>query len=468
MKACQMNSREIKTPTFGLALLCMVSIIAFIALGMVKFGWSTPTVMFLCWVIVLPFGLYLGYTPAQLEKQALNLISRGLQAIMILLVVGAMIGCWIGSGTVATIIYAGIKLLSPNIFLLTALLFATLVACATGTSWGTMGTAGVALMGIGAAMGIPAGMTAGAVISGAYFGDKLSPMSDGPNLTCAITGAELIEHIKHSLKSALPGYLVSCVLFLILGFRYSGTQFDASGVTALAAGIEQSFRVGLIPLLPAVIVFILLAKKVSPILSILFGAFTGMLVCVFYQDLTFAQATTMFYAGFSKEFADPILATLFNRGGVSSMFATVSVGLFAMGFAGILNETGILGALVSPLEKHLKTQRSLVATTMAFGYINNCIGCSAGYSIIITGTLMKPLYEKFNLRNTNLSRVLGDCGTLFSVLVPWNTNALFAMSMLGVSFAEYVPFTFFCIITPIITLIYAFTGFSMTKENPVG
>lgn len=456
-------TNEKKKPSFGLAVLCMGVIVAFIALGMVKIKIPTPTLMFLCWLIVIPFGMYLGYSITELEKQAVGFISRGLQAVLILLSVGAMIGTWVAAGTVPTIIYAGLKIISPKMFLFTALIFATIVSVATGTSWGTIGTAGVAIMGIGAGLGVPSGITAGAVICGAYFGDKMSPMSDGSNLCAAITGVDIVTHIKHMLYSAIPGYIITSILFLVIGFRYGSGEIDCSSVNIISEGITSTFKTGFIAVIPALVVIILLAKRISPVFSILSGATAGLIVSVLYQGLSFKTATTVFYAGYKGAFDNEVLATLFNRGGVASMFGIVSVAIFALGFSGILNSSGILDSLVKPLIERLKSVGGLVGSTMIAGYVNNMIGCSAGFSIIITGTLMDKAFKKFGLKAENLSRILADTGTFGSVLIPWNTNALFAMSMLQVSFIEYVPFTFLCYITPIITLIFGISGYNMTK-----
>lgn len=450
-----------RKPTLGSALGILITLITVFVLGMQLYNVKLQTLLLLGWLIIIPFGIRLGHSYEELEKEAFSTVGKGLQALMILLSVGALVGAWIGAGTVPTLLYYGLKVINPKFFLVSVLLFSSVVSLATGTSWGTIGTAGIAMMGIGAGLGIPAGMTAGAVISGAVFGDKMSPLSDSTNLAPAVAGTDLITHIKHMVYTTAPAYVISAIVFLILGFKYGSGSSDINQVNEILRALDGIFNIGIIALLPAILVMVLLLMKKPPIPSMLVGSIAGVLVAIFYQGQDISIAFSYLYSGFHGDFGNMFMDKLLNRGGITSMLGMAATMIFALGLGGLLNYTGILTSILDAVSKKIRSTGALVASTMFVSYFANAIGASMTFAAVITGSLMRPLYEKFKLKPENLSRIIEDAGTLGAVLIPWNLSALFIVGTLQVSYIEYVPFCLLSFLTPVISLIYGFTGITM-------
>ena len=454
---------KVRKPSLGAALGILLALVLFFVIGMQVFSVKLQTLLLLGWLIIIPFGIRLGHTYEDLEKQAFATVSKGLQAAMILMVVGAMIGAWISAGTVPTLLYVGLKIINPKFFLISVLLFCSIVSLATGTSWGTVGTAGIAMMGIGAGLGIPAGMTAGAIISGAFFGDKMSPLSDSTNLAPAVAGTDLITHIKHMAYTTVPAYVISAIIFLFLGFRYGSGVTDINQVNEILSSLGSIFKIGFIPILPALIVLTLLLMKKPAISSMLIGAVAGTVVAITYQGYSVSAAMGYLYNGFSGDFGNLFMDKLLNRGGIASMLGMVATMIFALGLGGLLNHTGILTTILDAVSKKIRSTGALVASTMFVSYFANAVGASMTFAAVITGSLMTPLFKKFNLKPENLSRIIEDAGTLGAVLIPWNLSAIFVIGTLQVSYLEYLPYCFLSFLTPIISLIYGFTGITMKK-----
>ncbi|MDD4569262.1 MAG: Na+/H+ antiporter NhaC [Tepidanaerobacteraceae bacterium] len=450
-------------PSFGYASGTMLVIIVFMLVGIVGFKVPLQMMFFLSWLIVIPVCMKLGYSFEELEEAAYSMIKKALQPMVILLTVGAMIGAWIASGTVPTIIYGGLKVITPQFFLLTALLLCSITSIATGTSWGTMGTTGLAMVGIGTGLGIPVGITAGAVICGAYFGDKMSPLSDSTVLAPAVSGAKLMDHIKHMLYTTTPAYLISAILFTIIGFKYAGRSLDYENINSILNAINMHFKIGIIPVIPAIVLITLLVMKRPAVTSILIGAVAGAVVAIVYQGVDIGQTLTFMYNGFQISSGDGFIDTLLNRGGVMSMAGNVNLFLFSFGFAGMMKEAGMLDAILAPLTKKINSVFSLVGVTAIISYASNAIGGSMSFAAIMAGTLMSPLYKEYKLKPENLSRCIEDFGTLGAVLIPWNGNAVFASTMLGATPGQFVPYCFLNYLCPIISLFYAKTGIAMTK-----
>lgn len=458
-----MTENKHQKPSLAFSTIALVSVFGFMLLGLVVFKVKLQIVIFLSWLVLLPFTRKLGYTFPELEKEAYQFITKGMQACIIMMSVGALIGAWIAAGTVPTIIYAGLKIITPKLFLVTTLIFCSFVSICTGTSWGSMGTAGVAMMGVGAGLGIPAGMTAGAVICGSYFGDKMSPLSDSTNMAPALAGTDVITHIKHMLYTTVPAYIITAIIYIILGLKFGTGEFDPSQVNIITNALSENFHIGIIPVLPAVLLITMLMFKMSPVVAISVGAASGLLVAVFYQGQSLMFTTVSMYTGFDVNFELDFLNGILNRGGIMSMMGIVIAFIFALGLGGMLSYTQILQTPLDSLSKKLKSIGGIVTTTMAVSTLANMIGGSMTFSSVLTGTLMAPLFRQKGLKPENLSRCIEDFGTMGAVLIPWNGNAIFAMGVLGVSYSAYVPFCFLNWIVPVLSIIYGYTGFSMKK-----
>ncbi|TFE01780.1 Na+/H+ antiporter NhaC [Jeotgalibacillus salarius] len=447
------------------ALLMLAAAVAVVSVGILVFDAPIQILMFISILVVMPFMLKLGFTYKQIEESMFESMGKALQPVLILLTVGILIGAWIASGTVPTLIYFGVEAISPQYFLVTTLLFCSLVAVATGTSWGTIGTAGIAMMGVGTALGIPAGITAGAIVSGAYFGDKMSPLSDTTNLAPAVTGGDLFSHIRHMLWTTVPAYLITAIIFTVIGLQYNGSV-NADSVARMTTYLNENFSLGLVPMIPVVVLITLLMMKKPAIPSIFIGAATGGVVAIFAQGFTFGETVGIFYNGYTVESGIEIVDSLLIRGGLVSMLALVALFLFALGLGGMLAEAGVLEAMIASFANNIKHTGVLVAVTSVVSYFTLAIGGSVYFSTVMGGTLMQPIFERLNLKPENLSRVLEDTGTQSAALLPWTGSGLYTAGALGVATVAYLPFCFLAFITPIVSIFYGITGLTMTEyEN---
>lgn len=451
--------------TFGLAMLIITLVVLVIIGGKVVLKAPLEGMFFLTFIVVICIGMALGYSYDDIETEGFNFVRKGLQPFFIVLAVGGMVSIWMAAGTITSIIYYGLKIISPQFFLLTTLVLCSITSLATGTSWGTMATAGVALISIGQGLGVPASLTAGCIICGSYFGDKMSPFSDTTNLAAAVTDTKLMTHVKHMMYEQVPTYIITAIIFTFIGFKYKGANLDLENINLILGTINSNFKTGFIAFLPAIVVIVLLIKKVSPFLSLMLASVAGGGVAVFYQGQSLTSVLTFFYKGFSADTGMEFVNILVNRGGVTSMFGTGILMFFALFVSGVLNHIGVMETVLKPLVNKIKSVKSLTVVTMIVAYFGNAVGGSASLAAVLTATFMGPLYKKFRLKSENLSRVIESCGTYGGVLMPWNGHAMYASATLGVDTVAYLPYCFMNFISPIVTLIYGFTGFSMKKYD---
>lgn len=404
-----------------------------------------------------------GFKWKEIEEMMYKGIRLALPAVVIIILVGLTIGAWIGSGVVATMIYFGLKIISPAFFLVTITLICAVVALAIGSSWSTMGTIGVAGMGIGLSMGIPAPMIAGAVISGAYFGDKMSPLSDTTNLASGLTGTDLFVHIRHMLLTTIPGILIALAVYWVLGQNFADGAIDQQAINQTIIELNQQFDISAWLLLIPLAVIVLVALKVPAIPALIVGIVLGVLAQIFVQGGSLAGAVSALQAGYVIDSGNELVDDLFNRGGLDSMMYTVSMTIVAMTFGGILEYSGMLQSIMSHILRLAKSTGSLIATTIAAAVTTNAT-CSEQYiSIVVPARMFADSYEEKGLDSRNLSRALEDGGTLTSVFFPWNTCGVFILGTLGVGAFEYAPYAVLNFVVPVISILYAFTGFTIVK-----
>ena len=455
--------KEIKEPSIWYSLFIMVMIIAIIMSGILVFEATIELMLLIALMMTIPFILYLGYSYKELQEAMLSMMAKALQPSMIVLVVGAMIGAWLISGTVPTLIYYGIQTISPGYFFVTALIFCTIVSVSTGTSWGTMGTAGVALMGISHGLELPAGMSAGAIISGAYFGDKISPLSDSTNLAAAIMETELMDHVKHMLWTTTPAYILTAIVFLLLGLNYRQDSGNLSNIEVMTEFLSSHYNLGWIPMIPVIVVVALLIMSKPPITSIFIGAAIGGIIAIVYQGAGITETLNTIYDGYVVNSGIESVDSLLTQGGITSMFNLLALFLFALGLGGLLQESGILKTFLDTFFSRVNSVQTLVPASMVASYIGTAILGTASASIALVGTMLKPLYKKQRLKPQNLSRLMEDTATQGAVAIPWNGNAIFAAAALGVTPLTFLPFLFLAFFTPVFTLLYGWTGFTMIK-----
>jgi len=478
-----MTTNVRKAPSMLDALIPVVFLVGLLSLAVYLFGddasWGPNQIaLTLTSLIAAVIGLKNGHKWNDLKEGVARSINQALPAVFILLAVGALIGTWVMSGTVTSMIYYGLKLLNPTIFFPTTVIVTAIISASIGSSWTTVGTIGVGLMGIAHGMDLSVGMTAGAIISGSYFGDKLSPLSDTTNLSPAVAGTDLYTHIRHMLWTTIPSIVITIVLFAIIGFMSSSTV-NISMMQESLDVIDANFNTQWYLLLPVVVVLILAVKKMPPFPTILIGALTGGIFAVIFQsdqvvqfvdrsDLSYpmvmvAGVWKAMYAGFTTSTGTETFDNLVNRGGMQSMLDVIWLILSALMFGGVMEESELLKRLVQSILKMVHSTGSLIATTVITCFGTNVIASDQYMSIVLPGRMYKLEYERRNLAPENLSRTLEDSGTLTSPLVPWNTCGAYMSGTLGVATLTYLPYTFFNIISPIIAIIYGYLGFSIKK-----
>ncbi len=461
--------KEPRMPRLWEALLTMLFLVAMLAIGIVVYGVDPHVPMFIGVIGAALMALYLGYKWEDIEKSMMDGIYKALQSIIILTIIGILIGVWIDSGVVPSMIYYGLKVLKPSIFFIAALLICSVTSLATGTSWGTMGTMGVALMGIGMGLGMNPGMTAGAVISGAYFGDKMSPLSDTTNLAPAMAGTDVMTHVRFMILPTAVVYAVCLVVYGVLGFtQYHGGEADLSQVQVLSDALSGLFNVNPILLLPPVIVIVAVACKIPAIPGITLGILSGALCGLIFQpDCTLGTLFSCGMGGYECNTGVESIDSLLSSGGLMNMMFSVSMTIIAMMFGGIMEYTHQLEVIVNKLKVLAKTPATLVTLTEATCVISNATMPEQYISIVVPGRMYAEEYRKMGLHPKTLSNALEGAGTVTSALIPWNTCGVFIFSTLGITTAQYAPYAVFNWLMPIVVIVMAFMGLTVADADGV-
>jgi NhaC family Na+:H+ antiporter len=481
-----MTTSQPQEPSLGEALLPVLTLIGLLATSVYFYGDGSSSgpnqlALLLAAMVAALIGWRNGHTWKGLQDGIVHGISLATGAILILLVVGSLIGTWILSGTVPTMIYYGLGVLDPRWFFPAAAVLCAIVALATGSSWTTAGTIGVALIGIATVQGLNLGLAAGAVISGAYFGDKMSPLSDTTNLAPAMAGTDLFTHIRHMTWTTVPSIVLAVILFAIVGY-FQGGATDAPEVAAIQAQIATQFNVGWEMLVPAVLVIAMVVRKVPAFPALIIGALIGGVFAIIFQQqavLTFVGETelarglalikgawTALFDGYTSASGNAALDELLTRGGMSSMLNTVWLILMAMTFGAVMETTGMLQRIAAVILGAVRGTGSLIAATLGTSIGMNVIASDQYIAIVLPGRMFRAEFARRGLHPKNLSRALEDAGTLTSPLVPWNTCGAFMAGTLGVATLAYLPFAFFNLLNPLISLIYGFTGFTIERLDP--
>jgi len=427
--------------------------------------------------VALLIGWKNGFSWREIESAISHGIANTVNAMLILLMVGALIGTWILSGTVPAMIYYGLQILNPNFFYVTACLLCAGTAISIGSSWSTAGTIGVGLMGISFGLGLSPEITAGAIISGAYFGDKMSPLSDTTNLAAAVADSELFSHIGHMFWTTFPAIVISLLLFLLIGL-FSDIPVLENSIQGQLELLDQNFHIGLYLLIPMVVVFYMAYKKLPAFPTIMTGALVGgLFAVVFQQDIILkfvngdqAGFLNMFdgvfralFGGYVSDTGDAALDKLLSRGGMSSMLNAIWLIICAITFGSILEKLGMLKRIIDGALTLAQSTGSLILTTVLTAFGVNMLTADQYISIVLPGRMFRLEYKRRNLAAKNLSRSLEDGGTVTSVLVPWNTCAVYMAGTLGISPYLFIPFCFFNILCPIMSIIYGYMDFKIEK-----
>ncbi len=462
-----MSSSQKALPSLPLALTPVLLTLIVLGVQLFYFDDFTPHVPLAIGLAITGLvGVKLGFDWEDIEKGVFHVIHVSLPSVSVLITVGMIIGVWIASGTVPTLIYYGLTILSPQIFLAAAMLLCAVVSLSLGTSWGTVGTVGLALMGIGAGFGIPVYWTAGAVVSGAFFGDKVSPLSDTTNLAPAVTGVDVFSHIKNMMPTTIPSMLIALGIYLFAGYALiesGGASFDK--INAITSSLQENFVISPWLLLPAILVIALAVKRMPPIPSLFAGVLAGGLTAMLVQGVGLHDVFTYANSGYKIDTGVSEIDSLLNRGGIQSMMWTISLVLIALGFGGALEKTGCLETIIRAIMMKVKSfagiQTAAVGTSMA----TNLVAGDPYLSIALPGRMYAPVYRGMGYSTLNLSRAIEEGGTLISPLVPWNAGGAFVISALALGVSDghlenllYIPLAFACWLSPVIGLVYAYTG----------
>jgi NhaC family Na+:H+ antiporter len=440
--------------------------------------------MIMAAAVAAMIGIKNGHRWADIERGMIETISLSMQSILILLMVGSLIGSWILAGTVPSMIYYGVQLMSPDYFYLSACVVCALLGFSIGSSWTVAGTLGIGLMGIAAALNLSLPISAGAIISGAYFGDKLSPLSETTNLAAAVTSNNLFEHIQHMLWTTVPGFAITLILFFILGIG-SGSNVVISEIVALQEAMQQTFTINLFMLIPMILLLVMAVKKLPALSTLICGTVVGCLFAIVFQwdavialadDQSLAPAAAAFkglftsmYQGYTSITGNEAMDTLLSKGGMANMLTTIGLVINAMAFGGAMAKTGLLERLVEAALSRVKTAGGLISATVGTCFGTNILAADQYLAVVIPGQMFVKSYEQRELKTINLSRTLEDSGTLTSALVPWNTCGAYMSATLGVSTFLYAPFAFFNILCPIIAIIYGYAliGLPKTEQSAI-
>ncbi|KYG72111.1 transporter (NhaC family) [Roseivirga ehrenbergii] len=425
-------------------------------------------------------ALKLGFKWDTIQSGIVKSISSAMASIIILLLIGCLAGTWLLSGIVPAMIYYGLQILNPTIFLFAACVICAVVSMATGSSWTTAATVGIALIGIGQALGLNEGMVAGAILSGAYFGDKMSPLSDTTNLAPAMAGTDLFTHIRYMTLTTVPSIIIALILFLILGFTSSASG-DINETGEILTAISSRFNInGWLFLVPLAVIAMIL-KKVPAIPAILIGALLGAIFALIFQpevvtsvagweganwEVTFVGIMKSLYGDISVVTGNAMVDELLTSGGMAGMLNTVWLIISAMIFGGVMERTGLLKRIAAAVISKVSSTGSLVTATAGTTIFFNGTASDQYLAIVVPGRMYADIYKQKGLAPENLSRTLEDSGTVTSVLIPWNTCGAYHSSVLGVATGAYIPYAFFNLISPLMTIAFAYLNIKIKKIDP--
>ncbi len=480
-----MTDKTIREPGFVQSLIPIVVLIGLLALNVVLFGDETlggpnQIVLLLAAGIAAIIAKQLGHKWKSIRQGMVKSISSAMPSILILFLIGSLAGTWMLSGVVPALIYYGLKIINPTIFLFAAVVVSALVSVATGSSWSTIATLGIALLGIGKALGFHEGIVAGAVISGAYFGDKMSPLSDTTNLAPAMAGTDIFTHIRYMAWTTGPTFIITMIIFLIWGFVY---DFQDSGVNVnnVLQAIENSFTITPWLFLVPIILIALIIKKMPPLPALMAGTLLGVVFALIFQpDIVqtiagnpdnriagaYIGSLRAMFGEITITTTDPAMNDLLSTGGMAGMLDTIWLILSAMVFGGAMERSGMLHRISKAIISRAKSTASLISATTGTCLFFNVTASDQYMAIVVPGRMFSKVYKDRGLKPEVLSRTLEDSATVTSVLIPWNTCGATQAGVLGVPTLTYLPYAFFNLISPFMTMLFAWLNFKIRRYKP--
>lgn len=464
MEKAEKKERTPKKPSFAVALIPLIVMGLLLGVGYGIYRIRPQVLLVTAAFITGCLGLILRFQWKDMERGIVDSIHKAMPAILIMLSVGILIGSWIACGTIPMVIYYGLKLISPKFFLVTACVVCSITSLATGTSWGTIGTLGVAFIGIAMGLGIPLGPAAGAIVAGAYFGDKMSPLSDIPNLAVVAAGSNLFDHIKHMLWSGVPAWLIGLFIYFLVGLKYGGGIIESETMTLILQTLKKNFNFNLFLFLPMVIVFYFAFTKKPTIPGMLLSSFVAGILAIIFQKASVTEVATAMNTGYQAHTGVEAVDRLISRGGMMSMMETQLVAFTAFSFGGIMQRTGLLSIILDRVMKFATQIWSIVLTTIGSAIVAALVTGSSYLSMIIPGDLLSPIYKKKGLAAKNLSRIIEESGAIMVPLIPWSMAGVYITGTIQVPTFSYLPWAIMNYTAVVILAIFGFTKFSMAPK----
>ena len=459
------TQRTEKKAEFLPSLLVMVAAILVLVGGILVLKLDPHIPLIMCTFVLVFYGLYLGISWSDMMSSAVKSISECIEAIIIMMSIGMVVGAWIAGGTVPFIIYWGLKIFSPQWLLPFTVVLCALMSTLIGSSWTTAGTIGVAFMGIGMGLGIPAPIVAGAVVCGSFFGDTQSPMSDGCNFATAISGAGLYNGVRGMIISNVPALLISIVAYVFIGMNYSHVSADsASGIAETLAGLEGAFNLTPAVLLPAALLIFLIVIKFPAVPTMIAAAFAGTLCAVLFQGEGLGAALGYMMKGYVGDTGVADVDKIVTRGGLSAMMSTVAIVILSMWMAGVLQRTGIMHAILAKIARIIRKPAGLVTTTTVMTYLFSYFAADPYLAMMLPSKAFAEAYDEMGYDRSVLCRSVSSA-VFFAPMVPWGSGGLYVAATLGVAVLDYLPYYFVGFLAPIITILCAFTGWGMYKAK---
>ena len=453
---------EVRQPSLLHALVCFLPIVGFISLGLFVFGISLHTIIFACLIWAVTNTAVLKYSYAEIQEMISQAITRALPAIYIFILIGMVIASFMQSGTIAMLIYYGLGILEPSFFLFSGLLLCCLMSVATGTSWGTVGTLGVVFIGIGEALQIPLPIVAGMIVSGATFGDKMSPVSDTTNLAAMSAETNLYTHIRTMSITTVPTLIIVSVILLFLGSFYADNRLPSVSIANIREALDKAYHLNpVVTLLPLAVMLGMSLKRYSPQVSMTGSIVTATIIAIAYQQSSAVSVANALWSNTPGTTGIESIDNLLGRGGITSMSWTLLLSLMALALGGVLFGGGFLAVLLSGMINQIKRTTSLIGLTIASSFIGNIAMGEAYISIILNCQLFKGSFEAMKLDSSLLSRSVEEGSTVTTGLIPWTTAGAFYAATLGVPVLDYLPYAFFNYLTPFVSVSMAALGLGL-------
>ena len=449
------SKKSLRKPSLKGAIGILILAVVILMYGIIGLGQDPKIPLLLCTLVMMFYGLHLGHTWNDMMKDAFKSISSSLEAMLIIMTIGMVIGSWVAGGTVPYVIYWGLKIFKPSIVLPFTVVLCAIMSTLTGSSWTTAGTVGVAMLGIATSMGIPAPVTVGAICCGSFFGDAQSPMSDGFNFSAAISDSEVYKAAKNMLCSTIPALIISIVIFAVIGANYSASGIGASEqIEQTLGGLEAGFNLSPLTLIPVVVMIVMIAKKAPAVGTMVAAAAAGTLVAIFVQGNSLADSLSYLVSGYVGNTGVADVDRIITRGGINGMMGTIALMFFSLWMAGVMQNTGMMDVILEKLASVVKKVFPLTVLTTLITFVMSYFAADPYLAMTLPAKALGKAYDDLGLDRSVLSRSV-DNAVFFAPMVPWGSGGVYVTATLGVPTLQYIPFYFVAILAPIFTIIYA-------------